>query len=280
MGLESIEDGHEGMPNRVVDLTMDAKVLAAQLRTINDTMSRHSPRIAEHLSIGPFDVTINPAGGEAFPSNNRNRATALAGTPPTLGDIEQTIAAFRSRGINPFFLWLGPGMDTPEVLASLEHCALKEWPYVRYLVLARPAGNPIPARTNLQIVRIRPQQPCVKEADIASVYANEMAGRAYFATLGLEGYSHFVAIDAGVVAAAALLFTSGPVGYLGWSTTREDCRNKGAQSALIAARVRLAAELGCTVCASETNTVAQGSLRNLVRAGFEPAYTLRVFGPQ
>lgn len=268
------------MHNWVVDLAMDAKILAAEMRTIHDTMNRHSPRIVEHLSIGPFDITINPAGGEAFPSNNRNRATALVGRPPTLGDIEQTITAFGSRGINPFFLWLGPGMDTPEVLASLEQFGLKEWPYVRYLVLARPAGNPTPARTTLEIVRVRPEQPRVKEQDIAGVYANEMAGRAYFSTLGLEGYSHFVAIDAGVVAAAALLFASGTVAYLGWSTTREEFRKRGAQSALIEARVRLAAELGCTVCVSETNTVAEASLRNLMRAGFEPAYALRVFGPQ
>ncbi|MEK6702552.1 MAG: hypothetical protein AABZ53_09830 [Planctomycetota bacterium] len=258
---------------------MDAKVLAAGMRTIHNTLNMASPRIAERLTIGPFDLTINPAGREEFPAHNRNRATALVGEPPALDEIERTISAFRSRGIDRFFLWLATGMDTPQVLSSMERCALKQWPFVRYVALARPAGNPAPADSTLEVVRLVPEQSVVKEADVAAVYGNDMAARGFFATLGLEGCWHFVAMDQGVVAAASLLLTSGPIGYLGWSTTREGYRRKGGQAALIETRLRLAAELGCTVCVSETNTAVEGSLRNLLRAGFKPAYEYRVFGP-
>lgn len=263
----------------VLRLGMDAKVLAAGMRTIHNTMNMVSPRIADRLTIGPFDLTINPAGREELPSHNRNRATALVGEPPTQDEIERTISAFRSRGIDRFFLWLATGMDTPQVLSSMERCALKQWPFVRYIALTRSAGNPAPAASTLEIVRLSPGQSVVKEADIAAVYGNDMAARGFFATLGLEGYRHFVAMDKDVVAAASLLFTSGPIGYLGWSTTREEFRRKGGQAALIETRLRLAAELGCTACVSETNTSVEGSLRNLVRAGFKPAFEYRVFGP-
>ena len=53
-------------------------------------------------------------------------------------------------------------------------------------------------------------------------------------------------------------------------------RRKGAQSAILAARIIAAAEAGCDVVATETGEPRDGepggSWRNIARAGFEPQY--------
>jgi GNAT superfamily N-acetyltransferase len=73
------------------------------------------------------------------------------------------------------------------------------------------------------------------------------------------------------VAIAALAVFQG-LGYLTLATTAESDRKRGAQSALIAARIAKARALGCTAVATETLTMLEHSLRNLTRAGFRVAY--------
>jgi GNAT superfamily N-acetyltransferase len=61
--------------------------------------------------------------------------------------------------------------------------------------------------------------------------------------------------------------------YLGYAATRPEHRGKGAQNALLAARIRRAAELGCDVVLTETgerrDDRPSNSYRNILRAGFE-----------
>jgi hypothetical protein len=56
-------------------------------------------------------------------------------------------------------------------------------------------------------------------------------------------------------------------------------RRKGAQGALLAARIEAAAATGCEVVVTETGMPQEGepgaSYRNIVRAGFEPQYVRR-----
>ena len=53
-------------------------------------------------------------------------------------------------------------------------------------------------------------------------------------------------------------------------------RGKGAQSAILAARIEAAAAAGCEIVTTETGAPRDGqpgpSYRNIVRAGFEPHY--------
>lgn len=249
------------------------------MRTIHNALNANNPRVIERLTVGPFDLTINPQNREEFASINRNRAVALAGVEPSIDEIRRTTDAFRSRGIDRYFLWFGPGASTPDAFAALASCGLNESPLVQYLVLSRPATEvPMPPST-LEVVRLEPNQTTVKEEQVAAVYGNPIAACGFFRSLGLPGYTHFVAMENGEVAAASLLYIGGRIGYLGWANTRKESRGKGGQSALIAARLRHATQNGCEICTSETNTAVEPSLRNLVKAGFKLVYPMRVFGP-
>ena len=91
----------------------------------------------------------------------------------------------------------------------------------------------------------------VREAsgsDLAAAHeaVGDMMWGEYERSFGKDGFAHFMAFDgARPVAIGALAVFEG-LGYLTAATTAESDRNRGAQSALIAARIAKARELGCT----------------------------------
>ncbi|MEV4595869.1 GNAT family N-acetyltransferase [Amycolatopsis sp. NPDC049253] len=74
----------------------------------------------------------------------------------------------------------------------------------------------------------------------------------------------------------ALLYHRGDIGQLFSGAVAEHARNRGGQTELVAARARLAAELGCRLLVAETGAEAEGehnsSLHNLLNLGFQVAY--------
>lgn len=82
----------------------------------------------------------------------------------------------------------------------------------------------------------------------------------------------FIAFDSGQAIATGMLGIHGGVALLAGASTVPEARGRGAQRALLRARLRLAAERGCTLammCASPGG----GSQRNAERQGFRIAYT-------
>jgi len=96
---------------------------------------------------------------------------------------------------------------------------------------------------------------------------------------GRDGWQCFAAFDGASPAAAGALFVRGQVGWCGIGATVPEHRGKGGQGALLAARVKAAAEAGCEIVVTETGEpvhgLPNGSYRNIVRAGFEPVYVRR-----
>lgn len=90
------------------------------------------------------------------------------------------------------------------------------------------------------------------------------------------GFRPFAAWDGDDMVATANLFVHGSVGSLNSTATLPTHRNRGAQSALIAARAKAAADAGCNWLAAETGRPADGevnpSLNNLLRHGLRPIY--------
>ena len=86
----------------------------------------------------------------------------------------------------------------------------------------------------------------------------------------------FAAWDGDDMVATANLFIHEDVGALNLGTTLPPYRNRGAQSALIAARAKVAKDAGCRwLCAEARHPGTDGvnpSLNNLVRSGFRRLY--------
>ncbi|HEX6679083.1 MAG TPA: GNAT family N-acetyltransferase, partial [Gaiellaceae bacterium] len=96
---------------------------------------------------------------------------------------------------------------------------------------------------------------------------------------GETGWYCFVAFAKGVPAATAAVFVTRDVGWFGMAGTLPEFRRRGAQTVLLAARIAAAREAGCSVVVTETGEPVEGrpsnSYRNIVRAGFDPAYVRR-----
>jgi GNAT superfamily N-acetyltransferase len=86
----------------------------------------------------------------------------------------------------------------------------------------------------------------------------------------------FLAYDGDEPAGAGALFVDEGVGWLGAAATLPEHRRKGAQGAILAARIRAARELGLRALATETGERTadrpSGSYRNILRFGFEERY--------
>jgi GNAT superfamily N-acetyltransferase len=101
-------------------------------------------------------------------------------------------------------------------------------------------------------------------------------GAAIAALPGRTRWHCYVAYAGDEPAGAAAVFVEGRGAWLGFAGTAPEHRRKGAQNALMAARIAKAASLGAEVLATETGELLpdrpSGSYRNIERAGFELAY--------
>lgn len=96
------------------------------------------------------------------------------------------------------------------------------------------------------------------------------------ATVTHPGFRAFAAWDGDQLVAGGNLYLHESVGVVNAGATAPTHRNRGAQSAIIAARLDAARDAGCRWVVAEAGQPAPGesnpSLNNLVRAGLQPLY--------
>jgi GNAT superfamily N-acetyltransferase len=126
-----------------------------------------------------------------------------------------------------------------------------------------------------------PVAETVDAADLELIFAEgtgfaEAQWPALTAIAGAPGWRCFVAWIDGEPAGMGFLFIDGEAAWCGIGMTRQAFRRRGAQSAVLAARVAAAREAGATVITTETGErVADrpsSSYNNILRAGFREAY--------
>ena len=133
------------------------------------------------------------------------------------------------------------------------------------------------ASTSLRVDRIGSEGAAEFGAMLAKAFGLDASVDRWHANLPTRhGWACFGAFDDRVLVATAIAYFEHKVGWLGGAGTMPAARGRGAQSALLAARIRAAAEAGVEVLAVETDVETEGeagaSHRNVLRAGFEPAY--------
>jgi GNAT superfamily N-acetyltransferase len=94
--------------------------------------------------------------------------------------------------------------------------------------------------------------------------------------VGRAGWHCFVGYADDEPVAAGVLYVAGETGWLGMGATLPAARGRGGQSAILAARIARARELGLRELVTETGAPREdgpgSSYRNILRAGFELAY--------
>ncbi|MGR6917968.1 GNAT family N-acetyltransferase [[Actinomadura] parvosata] len=130
--------------------------------------------------------------------------------------------------------------------------------------------TPLPAGAALEWARTAFRGFGMPEEGLAEMLAGGLAD---------PGFHPYAAWDGDMMVATGNLLVRDGVGSLNAGATLPGHRNRGAQSALLAARAEEAATLGCRWLVAETGLPARGasnpSLNNMLRAGLRPLYSRR-----
>lgn len=197
-----------------------------------------------------------------------NRALGLTATSDDV--LDEIDGFFAAVGV-VYAVTVTPGVD-PE---PLERRGLSRG--YAWTKFQRDAGNPPRVESTVRVEVVGRDGAAAFGDVFTRAYGTPALLRPLLERLpSLPGWTCFLAYAGATPAAAAALFVTGDVGWLGVAGTLPPLRGRGAQSALLAARIDAARKAGCTVLVTETGAPIDGkpgpSYRNIVRAGFQAAY--------
>lgn len=205
-----------------------------------------------------------------------NRVLGLGITSTaTEAQIDTIIEVYRAAGVGRFFVQLSPHAEPaylPSLLESKGFHFHNNW-----IKLCRTV-KPLPAAVcDFRIEEIGRERADVFADMIVRSFGWEAALRSLLAApVGRRGYRHYLAYDGARAVAGAALFTQGDMASLALAATLPEYRGRGAQSALIVRRFKVASEAGCRLMVSETAEEKRdkpvASFRNMVRLGFDVVY--------
>lgn len=195
-----------------------------------------------------------------------NRVTGLgAADDDSLAKID---AFYRANGIARYVV----ATAAPDLLERLHSRGFE----LRNAWMTFRRGTSEPQRTDTEL-RLEPARGAEFAAIVGPVSGMSAEVSALFGALaGRDGWHCLVAWDGDEAVGCGALFVHEGAGWLGAAGTLPAHRGKGAQGALLAARIALAGGLGLDLLTTETgerrNDESDISYRNILRAGFEEAY--------
>ncbi len=223
-------------------------------------------------AIGPMAVSI--ISGIDILAMNRIVGYGLPGSEDE--PLVKAAMDLYSRARLPrFFVQLAAPTASPGARDLLEQYGLS-W-YNNWVKLFRDTSPPPPAETDLTIrkvgrdVGLKFGKVVVGAFDWPSDIAEWVAS-----TLGRPGWHHYAAFDKDTLAATGAMYVRGPMAWFDLAATLPGYQGRGAQSAILAQRIRDAAAMGVELIAVETaeqtSEKPAPSYRNTLRFGFRVGY--------
>jgi hypothetical protein len=206
-----------------------------------------------------------------------NRALGVGiAEPATKGLLDEIDAFFAERGV-AYSIPVTPDSHPAELASWLEGRGFQHgYAWTKFQRRAKDAGD-LDHKSGLRVEQVGADRGTIFADVFSRAYGTPAAMRGLLERLpGVEGWHCFVAFADETPAATGAIFVSGTVGWLGVAGTLPEFRRRGAQNALLSARIRAGAAAGCETLVTETGELVEGrpagSYRNIVRAGFEPLY--------
>lgn len=217
------------------------------------------------------------------PSILWNRAIGLGlGASAEPDDVRRIREAYERAGVGRFFLHLHPEARPPALRDWMTEAGLQK--ARGWMKFERDVSMPPEVQTDLRVERAGPE----RAADFGRIVAGafdftEAAGEAVAALNGRPGWHQFLSFDGDEPAGAGVLFISEGLGWLDLGATRPEFRGRRSQQAVLAARIRFAADAGCqtlfTTTGEEVPDDPQLSYANILKLGFREAYLRENFAP-
>ena len=206
-----------------------------------------------------------------------NRVLGLGVTEPVRESVlDQAIELFQQSGVRRFMIPVAPGAEPESFVGWLEARGFHR--HNHWIRLARDLADAIPvARTDLRVASVGrelAEEVGRMEAE-AFGYPPELAEFSS-SLVGRPGWSFLGVFEGDRLVSVSAMHIQGAAAWFGFASTRAEYRGRGAQSALIAARLTAARTAGCRwACvetAADTPEKPNPSTHNLRRLGFRDAY--------
>ena len=220
--------------------------------------------------LGPLAVPVaglhvhGVAGWPDSPWHNTVTGAGLRG-PLREPALDAALALLSRLGARHPVVQVAEGAEVPPAWLAARGLA----PSPPLLRMSAPTGGALPAGP-LRVEAVGPSAGSTVAAVCLRGFG-QVDQRWWRAGLGRPGWTQVVAYEGDVAVATGALFVAGEQAWLGSATTVPDRRRAGTHGALVAARLRLAADQGA-LRASVKCAEGSPSHRSLVRAGFTPAH--------
>lgn len=206
-----------------------------------------------------------------LPTTCLNRVFMLsAERPTTRADVGAALERAGELGCRRVFFWLSPWLCDHGTVEAMREVGASPFVANESIALARRAGACADVRPSQVEVRAVSSE---ESSDVLRPLAEWFSadgvntGMLMIKSGLVELFAAFAPNDPHAVA-IGFLRVDGPYAYLCAAGTNPAHRGRGAQSALIRARLAAASARGAAWCTCETNTAAKTSLNNLRRCGF------------
>jgi GNAT superfamily N-acetyltransferase len=240
-----------------------------------DAFRAAPPTLAQEHGIA-YDVVdgvVCSRVGDLPRSRIFNHVFGLGRSTAATDDQLDRISAFYEG--ETYFVAVAPDVEPRDLGAWLEARGfVADYAWAKF---CRGVDPPPRVDTDLRVAPIGPEQARDFGRIVAAGYElPEFTGRWLAAVFARPRWTCFLAFAGDEPVASGTLFVCRGVGWLSFAATLPEYRRRGAQSALLAARIDAAAQLGCRVVVTETGALEEGrpadSYRNIVRTGFKPIY--------
>lgn len=238
----------------------------------------------EEIGLGLIEISDGIAAlASGDPSILLNRTLGLGTKEPVSAEtIDAVAATYSAHNVAQYFIHIYDGSLSEAARASINGPRfVKKRGWMKF---RSSAPNQRQASTDLRIEEIGVTQ----SRDFGEIVCGAfgMLDKSIPLLGGLandERWHLFVSYDGDRPAGAGSLFVEGDVGWLEWGATHPDFRRRGSQGAIMAARLKLASDLGCSHVFTETGEAVDGdpqhSYGNIMKYGFEESILRQNFAP-
>jgi GNAT superfamily N-acetyltransferase len=233
------------------------------------------------LQIGAGLVSI----GGALPASAIvvNRAIGLGlDEPETRATVEATLAAYRSAGVERFFVQRHPDAEPGQMIEWLLRGGLEKsrgWQKFR-----RGRDRVLDVSTDLRVEAIGAEHARAFGRIVCDAFDLGDAAAPWLAQLpGRDQWQIFMSFADGEPAGCGALFIDGDYAWTDFGATAPAYRQRGSQGAVLAARIQCALDCGCreifTCTGEDVPGDPQHSYNNILKLGFEETYVRENYAP-
>ena len=192
-------------------------------------------------------------------------------TPVETKALDEITSSYKKLGIDSYFLHIYEDDVTAEVKQHLSKVGLvktRGW-----MKFNRDMSPPNDAPTTLTIERVGRDKANDFGRIVCTAFGMTDASVPLLAGLANDPRWYlYVSYEDGIAAGAGAMFVLGDSAFNEWGATNPEFRRRGSQSAIMAARIAKAIDLGCTHMFTETGEAVEGdaqhSYKNIMKHGF------------